>query len=55
MWQEPFDAISESDARAEGFDTPRDFINSFREINGELAPGTLVYAVEFVLVGPAPT
>jgi len=50
VWQEPWDAISEGDARAEGFESSEEFLASFRAINPDVAPGRQVFVVEFVLV-----
>ncbi|MBI4218840.1 MAG: ASCH domain-containing protein [Chloroflexi bacterium] len=47
VWQEPLGAISEADARAEGFESRDQFLKAFEEINGRTDPRTHVWAVEF--------
>lgn len=50
MWQDPWDAISEEDALAEGFERREAHLQAFQEINGVMPAGAIVFAVEFRLV-----
>lgn len=48
---EPLGAVSEEDARAEGGYTVAEYIEVWREINGDFDPDQLVYVVDFEVVG----
>lgn len=56
LWREPLGAISEADARAEGYLSPEDYLFAFDSINGHVPTDTVVDCVEFEVVdrGPYP-
>lgn len=53
VWQQPLQAITEEDVRAEGYATKQDFLDAFCRISGPMeVANPWVWAVEFVLVKP---
>lgn len=53
VWQERLGEINESDARAEGYEGREAYLAVFERINGVTGRDTLVWAVEFAVVGGA--